>query len=110
VGNRHYAEQILENRLHELTVAQIPFGVIALDLDHFTQFNATYDSEIGDNVLIMLAETFLSMLRSTDGIARWEQDESVAIIPNITQDNLFRLAERIRSVIAQSFLLIDNAN
>lgn len=105
VGNRRYAEMLLQTRFYEWQTHGVPYGVIFLDIDHFKRFNDSYGHKTGDEVLVMVAKTIINMLRRMDAVARWGGEEFVIILQNITEPFLQSAAERLRIFIEQSFLM-----
>jgi len=90
----------LDQRFDELLTAATPFGVIALDLDHFKQVNDVHGHPVGDKVLISLAQTLLSSVRQEDRPFRVGGEEFVVIVQAPSADVVLRTAERIRANVA----------
>lgn len=63
----------------------IAFSVCSMDLDRFKQINDTYGHDVGDQVLVEIANRMISVLRGSDTVARFGGDEFVALldIPDI---------------------------
>lgn len=106
VGNRRYAESALETRMFDLKKSSIGFGVIFVDIDHFKRFNDIYGHNTGDEVLNMVARTISNALRSIDVVARWGGEEFVVLLPGVNQFLLSSIAERVRKLVEQSFLMV----
>jgi diguanylate cyclase (GGDEF)-like protein/PAS domain S-box-containing protein len=109
VGNRRYGEMTLATRLYEWTTHGIPCGVIFLDIDHFKQCNDTHGHQVGDDLLAMVAKTIFHALRRIDAVSRWGGEEFVILLANVTGEDLVEVAERIRMLIAHSFLMAGTA-
>lgn len=105
IANRKYAEMVLSTRVHELREHNTPFGVLFLDVDHFKQFNDTNGHNAGDNVLVMVAQSITNSLRKIDVVARWGGEEFVVFLPGATRVVVNAIAERIRMLIANSFIM-----
>ncbi|MHB8121240.1 MAG: GGDEF domain-containing protein [Desulfuromonadaceae bacterium] len=106
VGNRRYGEMTLSTRIYELQSHEIPFGVLFMDIDHFKRFNDTYGHKTGDDVLVMVAKSISFSLRKIDVVVRWGGEEFVVILPGATSVIVKAVSERIRVLIAHSFLLV----
>lgn len=104
VGNRRFGEMTLDTRLYEWKTHAVPFGVIFLDIDHFKLFNDTYGHQTGDAVLAMVGKSLGNILRRWDAVARWGGEEFVVILGDVTPKLLCEVAERIRVIIAGSYL------
>jgi diguanylate cyclase (GGDEF)-like protein len=60
-----------------------PFGVLFVDLNKFKQINDRFGHEVGDRVLIELAQRLVANLRDTDLAARFGGDEFVVVLENV---------------------------
>ncbi|MGB6118869.1 MAG: GGDEF domain-containing protein, partial [Mesorhizobium sp.] len=66
----------------------------------FKQVNDTYGHDIGDEVLRSVAGCLSEFTRFHDVVARLGGEEFAVVAPNMDQDALLKLAERIRKAIA----------
>jgi diguanylate cyclase (GGDEF)-like protein/PAS domain S-box-containing protein len=105
LANRRYIEQEIINRLSEKERFQIPFGLLFMDLDFFKSVNDIYGHEAGDDVLRYVAKTFIANSRPFDLYGRWGGEEFVAIIRNIDKKQLMGIAERVRRLIQESYII-----
>jgi two-component system cell cycle response regulator len=76
-------------------------GVLLIDIDHFKKVNDTYGHNIGDEVLKIFAERLKNSLRSFDLVARLGGEEFVAILPEVSTERAYIIAERLRRAIAE---------
>jgi diguanylate cyclase (GGDEF)-like protein/PAS domain S-box-containing protein len=104
-GNRRFGEIILQTRLYELKTFHIPFGILFINIDHFKTINDTYGFELGNDVLKMVGKTLANLTRQTDSALRWGGDEFLLVLPNLSIFLLQEIAERIRVIVSQSFLI-----
>lgn len=98
--NRRYLEVHLDKLLQSNREAKKSLGVVILDIDHFKNVNDTYGHNIGDEVLRVFAQRITKSLRSFDLVARLGGEEFVCLLPDVTQDQAFIVAERLRRSIA----------
>ena len=110
IGNRRYGEVTLSTRIYEWKEHARPFGLLFLDVDHFKIFNDNYGHRQGDEVLIMVAKSISSSLRSMDVAARWGGEEFVVILPGATAVIVNAISERVRMLIASSFISLGAEN
>lgn len=106
-GNRRYAEITLHAKFSELQRYNWIFGILFIDIDHFKKVNDTYGHDAGDKVLRAVAKTLQNGIRSFDIICRWGGEEFVAFISSTDEEHLYSLAERLRLLIEQSRIPID---
>lgn len=107
VGNRRYGEMTLSTRIYDQQTHDIPFGVLFMDIDHFKRFNDNYGHKTGDDVLIMVAKSISLSLRKMDVVARWGGEEFIVILPGATLVVTKAVAERIRLLIQNSFIIVN---
>lgn len=79
-----------------------PFALLLFDVDDFKRVNDRWGHVVGDRILIGLARRVQGVLRRTDHLGRWGGEEFVVIAPHTSRDGAIRLAERVRSVIADT--------
>lgn len=102
-----------ETAQHLLLLAQrrkAPVSFILMDLDHFKVINDTYGHFTGDKVLIHFTQTLQSLLRKSDLIGRIGGEEFAIFLSDTDIDGAFKIADKIRQLIADSTLDIDGKN
>lgn len=104
IGNRKYANFVIDKSIMELREFQVPFGFMFLDIDNFKLVNDERGHRIGDDVLKMVADSAGNALRPLDSICRWGGEEFIVIIPNIDRSVLAEAAERIRVLVEHSWI------
>ena len=86
----------------ELAIAEregTPVGVIAIDLDHFKQFNDTHGHPAGDEALRAFARAALGALRDSDTLARIGGEEFSVAIRGADLATATEVAEKLRSAV-----------
>jgi two-component system, cell cycle response regulator len=106
--NRRYFDDALREYLLEFRRIEKPIGLMILDLDHFKQVNDTHGHDVGDEVLRTVSNCLRDMTRYHDVVARLGGEEFAVVAPNMSEDQLFKLAERIRKEIASFPIMADN--
>lgn len=104
VGNRRFADAVLERARHDLDEHGIPYGVVMADIDHFKLFNDRYGHATGDKVLAMCAQSMLQAVRTADSLCRWGGEEFLVAVPSAEAASLRAIAERIRFLVEHSWL------
>jgi diguanylate cyclase (GGDEF)-like protein len=99
--NRRYADDYLQEEIKASAAGHKQFTVALADIDHFKQINDTHSHEIGDMVLIKVAELLSEHVRSTDTIARYGGEEFLLCFPRSSVSDAHTVCEKLRSVIEQ---------
>src|SRR5262249_19622287 len=76
-----------------------PFQVVMLDLDDFKKVNDSFGHKIGDRMLREVANLIQSQLREYDFLARYAGDEFVALLPDLTIQQVDELRARIETIV-----------
>jgi diguanylate cyclase (GGDEF)-like protein len=83
------------------------FSVIFMDIDYFKRVNDESGHLVGSRVLIELSLILQDNLRKMDVVARYGGDEFVIILPQTPRESSFRVAERLRKIMAKHVFLKD---
>jgi diguanylate cyclase (GGDEF)-like protein len=75
-------------------------SLLLIDLDHFKTINDTYGHVKGDEILVDFSERAAGILPRRAHFSRWGGEEFVALVPGSRPDDVFELAEALRSRIA----------
>lgn len=81
LANRRSVRQALAAELTGAG-AQGSVSLILLDLDRFKQINDRYGHEVGDRVLVHVAELLRAHSRKGDQVGRWGGEEFVILLPS----------------------------
>ncbi len=98
--NRRYLEVHLEKLLIKNQESKKQLCALMIDIDHFKAVNDTYGHNVGDEILKTFAERLKDKLRSVDLIARQGGEEFVVILPDVSEERAYMVAERLRCTIA----------
>jgi len=82
------------------------FQVVMLDLDEFKQVNDTFGHQTGDQMLKEVGRVLQAQLREYDFLARYAGDEFVAIVQELSDDQVRDLRERIERAISRLSLRV----
>jgi len=75
-------------------------GLLVVDVDNFKLVNDRYGHEVGDEVLVAIAQVLKSKVRTYDETCRWGGDEFAVILPGINEFGLGKVGEKIRAAVA----------
>ncbi|MET0085451.1 MAG: diguanylate cyclase [Sedimenticola sp.] len=99
--NRRKLDESLEFEMKRTRRSRHQFGLILLDIDHFKSVNDTFGHQVGDQVLVDIANILLAQTRSIDYVGRWGGEEFLIISPRADKDGLKILAEKLRREIEE---------
>ena len=100
--NRRYLEVHLDKLLQMNRESKKTMAVIMLDIDHFKSINDGHGHNVGDEVLRVFAQRMTKSLRSFDLVARLGGEEFVCLLPDVSPERAFIVAERLRRSIADT--------
>lgn len=98
--NRRYLDVHLEKLIEKNGESKKALGIIMLDIDHFKEVNDTHGHNVGDEILKVFSDRLKDNLRSFDLIVRLGGEEFVAILPDVSPERAYLVAERLRKSIA----------
>ena len=81
-------------------VSERGVAVLWIDLDHFKQVNDIFGHEVGDELLMAVADRLRDVLRDTDDIARMGGDEFAVVLPNVSEEEAQMVAGRVLAALA----------
>jgi len=99
VYNRNKFNDILTADIEKAYKDNSSFSCVLIDIDHFKRFNDTYGHLIGDEVLILLAESISENIRKKDFFARWGGEEFVILLSNTQVEEAILMTEQLRKNI-----------
>ena len=108
VLNRRSVRDILRKELARCRREKNTLGVILADVDHFKKVNDHHGHAAGDAVLVSVVQRITSVLRSYDALGRYGGEEFLIIAPNCDLAMAQKLAERVRTVIADEPMDLGN--
>jgi diguanylate cyclase (GGDEF)-like protein/PAS domain S-box-containing protein len=103
LGNRKAFAEQLHSSLELMQRKQQTLALLYLDLDHFKQVNDQYGHDIGDALLISIAERLRNSLRQPDWVYRLGGDEFTVLLPEADRYAALKLAERLIKNLSQAF-------
>ena len=101
INNRRHFFDLAGNEYERAKRYKHPLSLIIADADYFKNVNDTYGHQVGDELLIKLANFFQENVRSVDIVARYGGEEFIILMPQINCKEAAQTAERLRQQIAQ---------
>lgn len=81
---------------------------LILDVDNFKTINDSQGHGVGDAVLLSLSKMIRAEIRQIDLIARMGGDEFIIMLIDTNLEQAFSIAERIRSLVAQTPVVLES--
>lgn len=78
------------------------FGLAIIDIDHFKSVNDNYGHQVGDNVLVEIANIIKQNLRTTDMLFRWGGEEFIVLCLEANNEGVRVFVENIRQKIEEN--------
>jgi len=100
--NRRYLEVHLQKLLDKNTDSKKSLAVLMIDIDHFKAVNDTYGHAAGDEILKIFSIRLKEGTRSFDLVSRHGGEEFVVILPDVSVEFAYMVAERLRTSISNS--------
>jgi diguanylate cyclase (GGDEF)-like protein len=102
LANRRAFEERLVLECHRRNRTGAKIACAYIDVDDFKTVNDTLGHEIGDAVLVAVAQTVTGHLRSTDLAARLGGDEFSVLLPGTGRDEAMTVIGRIRDGLLEA--------
>ncbi|HEX3236576.1 MAG TPA: diguanylate cyclase [Gemmatimonadales bacterium] len=74
---------------------------VVFDLDRFHEVNERFGSQVGDQVLLHVANVFRANVRASDVIGRYGGEEFAMVLPGVTAGGAAVLAAKLRRVLGE---------
>lgn len=84
-----------------------PLSLMIFDIDHFKRINDEHGHPAGDRVLRHVAAILHDIVRAADILARYGGEEFIVLLPETDGISAQALADRIRTEVAASSLMLD---
>lgn len=92
--------RLIDERLRQFEVADRPYTLALLDIDHFKRINDRHGHDVGDALLVAIAETLREALRDYDLCGRWGGEEFLLLFAETGLDEAWGIVERLRESVA----------
>lgn len=106
--NRALLEDRLSQAMYQSHRRGMPMAVVYLDLDNFNVVNDHYGHDVGDQLLVKVAEHLKLVLREGDTLARLGGDDFVAVLMDVdsaSADSSPTMLERLLEAARQPVLV-----
>lgn len=95
--NRRYVTEALERELARIERMKVrTLSVALIDVDHFKRVNDSFGHDVGDKMLVQLAEVFSDEMRRMDTVGRFGGEEFIILMPDTDLGGAAIAMERLR--------------
>lgn len=98
VYNHRFFQERLAIEMDRASRFRRVVSLIMFDIDNFKRYNDTWGHQEGDKLLVLFAALCGRCIRTIDLLARYGGEEFVVILPESSEDEALRVAERVREI------------
>ncbi|OAM53036.1 hypothetical protein A7981_06335 [Methylovorus sp. MM2] len=102
IWNRGAIEDILKREADLAQRQKSMLSILMVDIDLFKKINDEHGHPVGDAALLSVVKVLRQQLRSYDSLGRYGGEEFLVILPNTSQNDAYRLADRLRETVAKN--------
>ncbi len=102
IPNRRHFMYLAEKEMKSAKRYHHPISIIVIDFDNLKKINDTYGHLAGDRALSVFARIVQQIIREVDILGRFGGDEFLILLPETTEEQAFRVMERINQVLESS--------
>ena len=99
LANRKLFNETFDAALARANREKYSTALLMIDLDHFKPVNDLHGHQIGDAILVHVAQSLQSAIRSSDLAARLGGDEFAIILEHVTHSDIALVADKLLAAI-----------
>ncbi|WP_227936580.1 sensor domain-containing diguanylate cyclase [Alkalihalobacillus deserti] len=96
---RLFSRNYLDECIQESLMNDLLGTFLLLDIDNFKKVNDTFGHQVGDDIIIQVANVLKRNIRDLDIAGRWGGEELAIYLPRMSVDIGSRIAERILQAV-----------
>ncbi len=102
--NRRYFSEISDEMFDANKRKHNNIALILLDIDNFKNINDIHGHNIGDDVIISIANILVANTRKEDIVCRYGGEEYIIILPDVDLERSMNIAETIRELVEKMLI------
>ena len=110
IHNRRWMSEAFPRALLRCSLSKLPVAIMIADIDFFKRVNDTYGHLVGDATLRTVSECMAKNLRPFDLLVRYGGEEFAVLLPDTGRKEAVIVAERLRTVVADSKIQGDDVS
>lgn len=96
LANRRFFQEQLEREYSRVRRYPEPFTIAYFDLDNFKYVNDSMGHDVGDELLMTVAQTLSTSIRASDIAARLGGDEFAVLLPVLEKESALSVLEKLQ--------------
>jgi diguanylate cyclase (GGDEF)-like protein/PAS domain S-box-containing protein len=104
IPSKQYLDMTLNTRLEEFQKYGLSFGMIYVDIDNYGKILEKQGRFNASKIIRTVARTLYKNIRFFDIVGRWGTEEFVIILLNIDEGRLDIVANKLRLLVAESYI------
>jgi diguanylate cyclase (GGDEF)-like protein len=100
--NRRHFDKEIEREMNRARRFSGKMSVMICDIDNFKKVNDRFSHQVGDEVLILVAQILRDHVRNVDTVARYGGEEFVILFPEITAEETYTICDRLRDMVEKT--------
>ncbi|MEE8112938.1 MAG: diguanylate cyclase, partial [Nitrososphaerales archaeon] len=96
--NRRFLRRYLQHEIQWDALESEPVSLLKTDLDHFKQINDTHGHDVGDQVLIWVAELVKEVSKENGLAVRYDGDEFMILMPGADKETALKVGQELIQV------------
>lgn len=93
--NRHWLMEFFPDAFERMARHGQQMALLFVDLDNFKAVNNTLGHSVGDQLLVLAAKRFRSLVRPDDPVVRLGGDEFTILLENVSRSEIVEVVDRI---------------
>lgn len=106
--NRRYFFREMKKYFQYATEDHENFCTAMIDIDNFKRINDEYGHDVGDKVIVHLADILRSSVEAEDIVSRFGGEEFCIVLKDVGGNQAMEIFERIRKKISASSIPVEN--
>ena len=100
--NRLAYDERLKTEISRWLRYHTPLCIVVWDIDFFKKVNDQHGHQVGDQVLVHIANIFINHIRKSDFIARFGGEEFIMLLPHTNKHSAVKVTNNLRHLIAHN--------
>jgi len=96
--NRRFLENFIDKFISQIQRQNDLFTILMIDIDLFKKVNDTYGHDVGDKVIIAVAEVLQNNIRKSDLAVRYGGEEFLLLLHHANANAAFTIAQKIKEI------------